>query len=307
MRAVGRVAGLPARTAPDALLARWLGLTAMSFTAVVVLFPFERLRLELGGTVSTGVATAALLGIQAYAALRGLHRVRDMARWAFWGVLISALYVLPMYAVARAGLPFRDALLRAADARTGVDVAAIVAFTRAHPWADRISTAAYESLPIGCIAALIVPPLAGSGERTRTLLGALALASVATLAFYRAFRGIGPWEGYARMTPTMDQRACADACRALAAGGWFVVDLQRPDPLIAFPSWHALLAALSAMALARLPRARVAAWVWGSAVALSTLTTGWHYAVDTIAGLALAAGCWALAKTLARGRGGAGR
>ncbi|HEY6462488.1 MAG TPA: phosphatase PAP2 family protein, partial [Polyangiaceae bacterium] len=236
---------------PDAIVARWLGIVVLAFAATALTYRARGLALEPRGLLGIAVGEGALLVLQAYAALRKLARVQDVARWAFWGVLVSTLYAVPMYALAHRAVAFHDEGLRHADAWLGVDVAAIAHWVRARPWADGASLAAYESLPLGCIAALVVPSLVGAPEATRTMLAALGLASVLTLAAYGVFRGIGPWVGYAGLAPTAEQGACAEICRALASGAPFVVDVQRPDPLIAFPSWHTILAALSAAALAR--------------------------------------------------------
>jgi membrane-associated phospholipid phosphatase len=139
----------------------------------------------------------------------------------------------------------------------------------------------------------MLPPLVGKAERTRTLLVALVFSSLATLVTFAFFRAIGPWEGTLAGTPI--QRGCSQACRALEDGAPYVVDLRRPDPLIAFPSWHAILAVLSAITLARIRWLAAPAIVWGALVVASTVTTGWHYAIDTLAGVAVAALAWTVA------------
>jgi membrane-associated phospholipid phosphatase len=287
---------------PDDVVARWLAVVVLVFAATALTYRSNGLALEPRGLVGIAAGEGALLVLQAYAALRKLARVQDVARWAFWGVLVSTLYAVPMYALAHRAVAFHDEGLRHADGWLGVDVAAIAHWVRARPWADGASIAAYQSLPLGCIAALVVPSLAGAPEATRTMLVALGLASFLTLAVYGVFRGVGPWIGYAGLAPTAEQAACGDLCRALAGGARFVVDVQRPDPLIAFPSWHTILAALAAAALARVRFLGPVACAWGAAVALSTVTTGWHYAVDTVAGLVLAGGCWAAARAVLRAR-----
>jgi hypothetical protein len=215
---------------------------------------------------------------------RALPRLRDTAELTFWGVLLSTLYLLPMYVIARRALPFRDPALLAADAAIGFS----------SPWRTSALDLAYDSLQFGCLLALMVPPLVGKPERTRTLLLALVFASLATLITFAFFRAIGPWESGGVASDF--QRGCSRACRELASGRPYVVDLRRPDPLIAFPSWHAILAVLSAITLARVRYLLVPSIVWGTLVVVSTTTTGWHYVVDTLAGMGFAGAAWYLAR-----------
>lgn len=72
----------------------------------------------------------------------------------------------------------------------------------------------------------------------------------------------------------------------------------------AIPSLHVAMVALAALQLARdRNRWAPAIALWALAVTVSTLTTKQHYAVDAVAGVALAAAVdWAVAAVLARGQ-----
>ncbi|MGZ3423504.1 MAG: phosphatase PAP2 family protein [Polyangiales bacterium] len=261
---------------------RWLvgGCCALFALVALVGFPLCKLSLDVRGALPSVFAVVALLLLYLRYRKRTLERLRETAELTFWGVLLSTLYLLPMYVIARRTIPFSDALLHTTD-------------TWFHVPRTKALDLAYDSLQFGCLLALMVPPLAGKPERTRTLLVALVFSSIATLATFAFFRAIGPWEG--GFEPSSFQRGCSQACRTLASGAPYVVDLRRPDPLIAFPSWHAILAVLAAITLARVRFLLVPSIVWGGLVVASTITTGWHYVLDTIAGVAFAAIAWLLA------------
>ncbi len=76
--------------------------------------------------------------------------------------------------------------------------------------------------------------------------------------------------------------------------------------LDAFPSGHAAVALASAVACGRaFPRLAAPFALWAGAVVFSTVYIRVHYAVDVVAGAALAALAFALAGRLSRAIGGA--
>ena len=77
-----------------------------------------------------------------------------------------------------------------------------------------------------------------------------------------------------------------------------VIDIRRSAPLIAFPSWHVILAVISAYTLGNFRYLALPAAGWAILVVLSTLSTGWHYAVDVIAGVLVAGAALACANII---------
>ena len=68
--------------------------------------------------------------------------------------------------------------------------------------------------------------------------------------------------------------------------------------IICFPSFHVFWAVVSAHALQPFRILRYPAIVVATLVTISTVTTGWHYGVDVIGGLLLAAVTTVLANSL---------
>ena len=58
--------------------------------------------------------------------------------------------------------------------------------------------------------------------------------------------------------------------------------------IVSFPSFHVVLAILSAVALSSIRRLRAWAWALAALICISAVTTGWHYGIDILGGLILA-------------------
>jgi membrane-associated phospholipid phosphatase len=69
----------------------------------------------------------------------------------------------------------------------------------------------------------------------------------------------------------------------------YAIDPNYSSSLIAFPSFHVIMAVLSAVALWSVRRARIPAAVLCGLIVCSTVATGWHYVVDVLAGIVFAA------------------
>jgi membrane-associated phospholipid phosphatase len=66
------------------------------------------------------------------------------------------------------------------------------------------------------------------------------------------------------------------------------MDLGR-SAIVSFPSEHVVVALLAVRALAAIRHLRGWAWAIGALVCCSTITTGWHYAIDVLGGIVVAA------------------
>jgi membrane-associated phospholipid phosphatase len=110
------------------------------------------------------------------------------------------------------------------------------------------------------------------------------IAAVMTAALFALWPAAGPWtvEGFA---PKKDQAVVVDSLALLKSG--------KPLPegvtsaVVAFPSFHVVLAVLSVIAMWNVRWARWFVFTIGMLVCVSTITTGWHYGIDVIGGLAV--------------------
>jgi len=261
---------------------------AAQAAACVLLVPVLRIHVALRSLLFAA-ALAALL-----AALYAVYRRRDarlaaMIRAVFWGLVLSNEYAGPMYLVARVPGGLHDGALASADRALGLPAASIVAWAAHRPWLQHALTISYDSLIWLSFLALVVPPLLSQHDESDELLVGLALCIGASLMVLAAFPAIGPWacEG---VPPSGAQAATGRMLLALKAGSPVTLDFSAPEPIVSVPSWHTILAVLSAAALRRVPVGRAMAAAWAAVIVLSTLTTGWHYLMDVIAGVAVALG-----------------
>lgn len=275
-------------------------LTALSLTLAACALPVLSNGISIAGRplaaqLAVMLLLAALLGV--YTRLARAPRLRLALEASLFGIVISTAFNFPMYLLARHGGGFADGALRRADAALGIDVPALARWVSLHPRVEHTQALIYGSLHLVSGAALLIPALAGRSRWVSELLVALAVSVLASLLILTCVRAIGPWDGGA-FGASVEQQSCAGVLRALQAGTALTIDLSRPAPLIAFPSWHVILALLSAHALGRFEYLRVPAIVWATAIALSTLTSGWHYGVDVLGGVAVAASSIFVSKAL---------
>jgi membrane-associated phospholipid phosphatase len=271
-------------------------------------------RLTLVASVGLAAVTAAVqpqgvalrllvfLGIGAATLLLARAPARDTTRfvrdWLPVGeVLVVFLLLQP---VIEAAVPWRlDAALDALDARylAGLVGAWRGAFGRPAAFTDAMYLAycSYYFLPL---AAAVIAWRRGPEAFGRVVFPLL-------LGFYLSFLGylllpaLGPRLPLAAEAGALGGGAPSDAVRAF-------LHAAEATTLDAFPSGHTAVAVIAAAGGARLVgrAAAVALWLWAAAVVFSTVYIHVHYAVDIVAGLALAA--LVLGTDRARGLQGAG-
>lgn len=227
-----------------------------------------------------------LLAAFLYCCLRPLPRLIDACEAVIWAVLFTnALTLFPAIA-ARGSRPLVDQSLARFDRYFHFSTAGVVRFSLHHPYFGDSFLLVYTSLELLIIVSLMAPALCGRPEASqRYIVGILIALGFTLLLFYR-WPAIGPWtvEGFA---PVGDQPGVAHFLRQLRQDGPI-----RLDPLhlglISFPSFHAVLAVLSAIALGSVRRLKIPAWALAMLICISTVTTGWHYGADVLAGLGVA-------------------
>jgi len=265
------------------LAALSLGLIASAFSARSSGFILLSRPVLMQGAFALALGTLALV----YARLKRAPVLQLALEASFWAIVISSAFDVPMYLLVRHGGVFADAALSRWDTALGIDVPGWVHWATAHPASAQLLDKAYASLRMMSLLALLVPAIAGRAQWTSEFLLSLALSVVLTLLFLTRLRAIGPWVG-GGFSPSLGQTECEHVLRAIDSGSLVAIDVSRSAPLIALPSWHVILAILSAYTLGRFPYARPSCVIWALLVGASTLTTGWHYGVDVLAGVLVA-------------------
>ena len=158
---------------------------------------------------------------------------------------------------------------------------------------DKLSRFSYQWLlhPL-TLCAIFLPALLGKKEAAQRFVLANAIGFVLALPCMLLLPGVGPWVGW-HFAPTPLQQACQASIASLRSGS--IAGDDSFGGIICFPSFHVFWALVSAHALQPFRFLRYPAILAAVLITLSTMTTGWHYGIDVIGGIALAAFSTALA------------
>jgi hypothetical protein len=283
-----------------------LGLLA---TADVALEARSPLPVEPASTLALALAFAALSAAALfYARVRPRRQFVAMCVGLTQVLLFSALGIVLSYLLAREGGALWDNRFMAWDRALGFDWLGYVRFVDAHSWLAAVLGASYASLiPQVIVVVVALGFSARLEELSKFILAGIVCGTVTillsplfpALSCYvhlglpaHHFRNLDPAAGYSELRDYV----------ALKRGSLGVLRLPRMQGIIAFPSYHAGLAAVTLWSFWSSRNA----WLrWpGVALALATIVSapvdGGHYFVDVIAGLVVAACSIAAAQPLAR-------
>ena len=217
---------------------------------------------------------------------------RDAALVLPW---IAGMYVFMQCTPIFAGglhFPLRDRLFASLDARLGVNVGVVVLWMSFHPVLRVLLDRSYHLLPPFLLVAALAPALLGKKIAAERFLIANAIAFVTAVPVFCLFPAIGPWAGLG-FPASSAQVACEQAIFAMRNGAH-----PATTGIVCLPSFHTVWAVHSASAFWDWRWLRAPATVLAILIVVSTLTTGWHYALDVLAGLVWAFGSLQLADRL---------
>jgi membrane-associated phospholipid phosphatase len=225
---------------------------------------------------------------------------RDAALMLPWTLLIAMLIVQAAPTTATFAYPLRDGLWRSLDAHLGINVPAIVAFAQRH---RVINTLLFDSYAFALhpliLCAILIPTLLGKREAAQRFVLVNAFSFVLALPIMIFLPAVGPWVGW-DFPPDKLQQSCQATIYALRQGSLIIKDSF--GGIVCLPSFHTFWAVVSAHTLYGFRFLRYPAIVAATLITISTVTTGWHYGVDVIAGLLMAVTCTAFANAVIDGR-----
>jgi membrane-associated phospholipid phosphatase len=253
------------------------------------------------------VAGAFMLAGLFYAFVRVDDRVaRAMLSIAIMQVFISASGVLS-YLGATLQFPMADAMFVAIDRAMGFDWIGLVHWAQDKPVLIEVAGFLYDKpfsvLPFAVIVLLV---FTNRGDRFEEMIGFVIISTSLTLVIGSLIPGISafayfdiPAEISAKIGTSLDHTS-GQAYFAIRNGIDNRIDLANPRALIAFPSYHTVVAVMLSLYV-RHNRYLLAAMIPVSVgIILSTPLIGGHYLIDTLGGIALAFVAFRLVQRLVR-------
>lgn len=202
-------------------------------------------------------------------------------------VVFTSAYTLLMYSAGTFSAPLTDQYLVHFDHACGISLPAIVAWAQAHPTITGLLKIAYDSLLLQTALVVIVLGMTGRRVPLEQFVLQFILTALLTVLGFVFFPAIGPFESYGYAMDASQERY-VEHLMALRAGEMSVFTLSGAEGLITWPSFHTTWAILLAWAFRRHKWLFAPAIVVNLAVIASTMTTGWHYFADVVAGAAVA-------------------
>lgn len=250
------------------------------------------------GFLNLGIALIALASAAIfYRTVRRRENFSVMCIALAQVLLFSALGEILSYLLARNGGPLWDSTFTAWDKSLGFDWHSTVRWVDAHPLVAAPLAVAYASLIPQVIVLILALGFAGRLKELRTFMLAAMICGAITILLSPLFPALNQF-AYDHIVPASFPRLnVADGYRelrdlqALRSGSITILRLRDLQGIIAFPSYHAGLAAITLWGFWK----SGIKWVgWpGALLAMTTIVStpvdGGHYLVDVLAGLALAA------------------
>jgi membrane-associated phospholipid phosphatase len=257
--------------------------TALAALAVVDLESCHALGLSFANWLPFLSATGAIAALGLVYGLTGRSaRIAGMANGVLLWMVFSLLASILTYAAAGLGGSLYDNGLADGDAALGFNWLAWYDFVAGHPMLQLTLWFAYASLLPQILLSVFWFSLAGWEHRNAELLINAALALFLTTLLFHLFPALGPGSGMASF-----REAYIDELVSLRSGSLPLVNVMHLKGLIAFPSYHAVLAILFAYAYR-------GSWLFipvallNAVMLVSLPSGGGHYFIDVLAGAAVA-------------------
>ena len=255
------------------------------------------IHIEVGKHVGTVLVLVAMLApLPVYWHEKGRIALRESTLVIPWEMLVAVLVPATVLIAGRSRMPLQDSLFAHIDQALGVNVPSVMGWAGSH-WLGRVIDRSYGLLLPLLAAAALVPALTGKMKYAREFLLANLIAFAIGISAFALLPAVGPWYYYHTL-PNPLQAVCQSGLLSLRLPGPFV-PLSQGAGVICFPSFHVIWAILCAAAFWGFRLLRIPIALLSGIIVVSTMTTGWHYFSDVLAGVAIAALAIAIAKVYA--------
>jgi membrane-associated phospholipid phosphatase len=261
------------------------GMSAILIVMASICVTFLRYRLH-APSFDDYAGFAAIVIAAGYCRWAKFERFFQACLIVFWSHVMGKLLAFPVYLAARSPIALQDQALAHFDKMAGLEVPAILHVMANYPWARTALAFSYDLLFPLIVAGVMLPAITYRWTAVKELIVGTSIATILGAGMFALCPAIGPWVVY-HFAPSTQQKTCETLFLNLRMP---TVHVLSPDDtgIICFPSFHVLLAILSCIALCSIKPLRIPTIIVGSCVAISTLTTGWHYIADVLGGLTLA-------------------
>lgn len=279
----------------DAAVWITIGAAAIVIIAAALLTP---VRIEWRSFLAPG-STAALLAAAGwwYRTRRNDPRLGAVINCTAQIIGFAAVAAPLSYIAAMAGLPLWDATLDAWDRQLHFDWTQATTFIATYPALRSVLFLAYSSFAVQTVTTVMSLGIAGQLERLSAFISAFVCTTLITIMGSAVFPAAGPYLFLAVQPETINGFLPVSSTSwpvflGLRGGTMHTVYGLHSEGIITFPSLHAALSALFAIALWRVPVVRWIALGLNAAMLIATPAYGSHYVVDVIAGVAISITCW---------------
>jgi hypothetical protein len=250
-------------------------------------------------------AASALLAIGVVYGYTGRSkRLSDMGYYGALFVFSGMLTLMLSYLAAHRALVLHDAQLSALDTAMGFDWRRWHAFVHSHPVFDTVLGIAYASLLPQIPLTVFVLAHSGRTGRNKELFWTIFIAALLTTAIFYAFPATGPFAYFGIDLERAIHLKDFLQLRTGAPGFYSIPDLQG---IIAFPSFHTVLALIFIYVHRGLRTTFIPFALLNGLMLVSTPSHGGHYMTDMIGGAAVAAASIALVRKVKARRYAASR
>ncbi len=225
-------------------------------------------------------------------------RVASIFRWYVWYciffIITDSLCHMVLYLTPFASI---DLGLAHADALLGYHVPTILAWMHVHPLLNSLSWFVYNSLIIQLIILPLVLAILGDRKSFEIMMMVNLIISVLGAICFFFLPSNDPSD--------VEPSQYYGASQLDVVKQFNLVQHHIPNPFshlgtISCPSFHTMWAIMITFALIRHRVIFIPLLIWNILLIISTLTTGWHFLVDVLAGIVLAALAITLASWLQR-------
>jgi hypothetical protein len=289
-------------------LDHWLWAIIASTAATVFAAPFVSDFRPDWATFAVPVAAWALLtcGVLFYELKRPDARMASALGGTSQIIAFSAVAAPLSYLAASSGLPLQDSIFDAADRALGLDWRAMLEWMTGAAVLHPVFAIAYQTFPIQASVVVLWLALSGRLVRLRTFVLAFMVAALVCIAISALVPAQGVWghygleaDAYPAIKPVTRDLHLA-IFHGLRDGSFRELAGFGSQGIITFPSMHAAVALILAVALWPVPVLRWAAVAINAVMIAATPVDGGHYFIDIVAGLAIAAMSWIAAAAFVR-------